>query len=160
LTNPLIVLIEDSERYISELLGLIDKQLKIQADRVQVIRTEVEFYRCLPELAATPPAIFIVDIMVPYKAVGDTDDFVPADIRRKAADHKFYRAGIRCTNSLLNTASLVQIPVILHSILEKEDLESDNDYPIPNASNVTLCKKEANGHGIIQAARQVLDLDR
>ncbi len=156
MTYPSIVLIEDSERYIAELLLLMEKDLHIKAEQVRVLRTETEFHTLLPKLEVETPGLFIIDIMLPYKAFGESDAAVPAEIKARAKMHRFYRAGIRCANAILGNKVLSQVPVILHSILEKEDIDSDKEYPIPSAPTVTVCKKEANGHGIIQAAEQVL----
>ena len=103
------------------------------------------------EWTANPPAAFVIDVMLRYMDRGDDDSHVPEQVRKQAREDKFYRAGIRNATAVLETPALREVPLILHSILDEADLRNDSKYPVPLSGNVMVCRKEANGHGIIEA---------
>jgi hypothetical protein len=152
--SGIIVIVEDSERYMQELEQLISNVTTLAACKRDMVRTESEFYRRLPSWCSSRPNVFVIDVMIRYLNMGEDDFAVPNEIRQQAKEDKFYRAGIRCAKTLLASAKLCDIPIIIHSILDTPELNSDPKYPIP--PGVHVCKKEANGHGVVRMIENLL----
>lgn len=155
-----IAIIEDSERYIGELTHLLRGRDGLRDFNVEVVRTEVEFYRRIPQWEADPPEAFTVDVMIPYIEDGDDDGDVPHDVKEQAAADKYLRAGVRCAKAILRSKHLSEVPVVVHSILTESDLTNDNgnneNYPLPNAPNLYVCAKEANGGGVAELVDRLI----
>ncbi len=155
-----LVLIEDSERYIRELLGLFEQELQLSPDEVLVITSEADFYKEIANWSQEPPAAFVIDVMIPFAFPNEPTEHVPLELQEKALADKFYRAGIRCACYLLSKPALAGVPMFVHSILTDAELASDKAYEPPRSSNVIICPKEANGHGIVKLLSELPSLRR
>ena len=147
--NPLIVLVEDVESYALGLIGDLRQRFPELREEgaIRLLATETEFHREFQGFAAVPPKLFIIDIMLRYQDPGTSDESVPPEIRDRANRDRFYRAGIRCAQRLRADSAFDPIGIILHTTLDRADLDSDQDYPFPRDCVHVL--KEENGQRIL-----------
>ncbi|MGB7207203.1 MAG: hypothetical protein WBD27_00950 [Pyrinomonadaceae bacterium] len=93
--------------------------------RIKPIASELEFRKRFEEIGKEKPDVIIMDIMLRWADLGRKEDspieFPPKEIKEEG----FYRAGIRCVEMLAMGKNTKDIPIILYSILDIEDLESD-----------------------------------
>jgi CheY-like chemotaxis protein len=119
-----VLIVEDDHNEETLIRKLLGKQFKIPDEEITTLSTEEEFCNGVESIAqsANPPELVILDVMMRWTdpTVGEFDlAGVPATVRQEGP----YRAGLRCAERLdeLNPA----IPILLYTILEREDLESD-----------------------------------
>jgi len=153
---PLIVLVEDVEGYALGLIEDLREQFSELAAEgaIRLVSTETEFHKSFELFAAATPRLFIIDIMLRYQDPGADDENVPAEIRERATRDRFYRAGIRCAARLRGDARFDSAGIILHTILDKADLDADPDYPAP--PNCVHVLKEENGKRILDEVSTLL----
>jgi CheY-like chemotaxis protein len=116
------------------------------------IATEHAFRNRLDALRATPPSLVLIDVMMRWTDP-DSDATAPEEI----ANDGYYRAGLRCERLLRSNKETSNVPVILYTVLDRIDLDSDlqNLHPMTryieknsdptelvNAMNELLAKKE------------------
>lgn len=113
----------------------IRSELKREFDAtVRVVRTELEFRDVLPELAAGPPDVAILDVIVRW-----TDPAPDMADATGGAEAGPSRAGVRCA-CLLNERC-PDVPIILYTVLETSDLQGDlTDF---NADVIHLSKESS-----------------
>jgi CheY-like chemotaxis protein len=87
---------------------------------VELIRTESEFRSRLDTIAAAPPSVVVLDMMLRWADPRPGMPEPPEDVVREG--HNF--AGLRCERLLAERESTRGIPVILYTVLEQIDLES------------------------------------
>lgn len=91
-------------------------------------KTESGFHARLESLVAEPPDLIILDVMLPWALADRKMPEAPAQVR----DEGFYRAGLRCRDLLQSRDETKKVPVILYSILERDDLKGDHaDAQLP-----------------------------
>jgi len=104
-TKTLDILLVEDDREMADFLTDYLKS-KSTSVRVRQVRTESEFYRIFPAIAATPPDIIVLDVMFPSAPDLDQDRFT---------------AGVRCFKKLRDTTSTAQIPVIFSTVVSDLD---------------------------------------
>lgn len=109
------------------------------------VATESEFRRKLSDWEASPPALFVLDVMLRWSSPSPTMPPVPSDA------HDPYRAGFRCLNLLLTSTKLCRTPVIMHTVLDRTDIE-DEMRKVP--SHVIFVRKDSKP--ITDVVRSVL----
>lgn len=138
-----IALIEDSHTYGEE---LIEKLRRVLADvNVVWFPTESSFLDALPTLQQEPPDLVIADVMIRWESLGRTS-------KPRPSGTDMYRSGFRCVKALLKHGETRSIPIILHSALDREELESQLSGLPPN---VTYVRK---GEPIWDVALSMLEL--
>lgn len=111
-----IVLVEDEYSQAESVSGwLVERWPSAQVD---VISTESDFRRNLPDLSASSPDIFIIDVMLRWEDPRPDPDPRPAEVTDPQG------AGFRCVKLLQNTLSK-DVPVVLYSVLERPDVSAD-----------------------------------
>lgn len=83
------------------------------------IATESAFRAQLDKIASDPPHLIILDAMLRWADPSPDMEPPPEEVLRE----KHYRAGLRCASLLSEYPHLRDTPVILHTMLEEEDLE-------------------------------------
>jgi CheY-like chemotaxis protein len=106
---------------------------------IERVRTESGFRSILDRLAARPPKIVIMDVMLRWADAGRDMPEAPADVEREG----FYRAGLRCQKLLANQKQTAHLPVILYTVLESIDLKSELEE-IPQEHSVTYLRKQSD----------------
>src|SRR4051812_20246259 len=101
-----IVLVEDDHVQVDDIKGQIREHCR--DCEVQVIRSESDFRSRLSELAAKPPAAFIIDVMLRWADPAPDAPLPPEDVK----EHGFYRAGFRCVALLKQIPELRAIPIV------------------------------------------------
>ena len=141
-----IRLIEDDHIQAEVICGDLDREFKTE---VALIRTENEFRNCLSVLEKDPPDVFIIDVMLRWEDPKPNFEMPPEEVREGG----FYRAGLRCAKLLSGNRQMANIPVILYSVLEKEDLEHELGTLPPN---ITFLTKESDLKPLIREVRSVV----
>lgn len=113
-----ILLVED------EYLEVMDMAEALRSEfphlRVEAVCTESEFRASLDRLAADPPMVVIIDMMLPWQTPVPDDERIPAP--PEVAEEGAVRAGLRCQNMMAKRFETRNIPVILYSHLTEKTL--------------------------------------
>lgn len=99
---------------------------------VEAFATEEEFRKHLPRMRETVPDLVIMDVMLRWASPRPGLPAPPADVVAGG----YYRAGLRCARLMLSDGRLRHVPVVLYTILERNDLERDGQTLPPNATYV------------------------
>ena len=130
-----------------------DIRLRIESEfaetDVQVMRTEREFRDRLDEIAAPPPALFILDVMLRWDHPGPAPTVRPPEVEEEG----WRRAGIRLQELLAQRPSTAATPVILLSVLKAKELQHDIDR-LP--AHVHFLEKSESLDHLIELVRSIL----
>lgn len=88
--------------------------------RIEHIRTELDFYKWLDSQEHLPD-VFIIDVMLRWTDPGIDLQPPPDNVELGG----FYRAGLRCERKIAEHETARHVPVILYSVLERNDLEQE-----------------------------------
>ena len=80
----------------------------------------------------TVPDLVIMDVMLRWASPRPGLPAPPDDVVAGG----YYRAGLRCARLMLGDGRLRHVPVVLYTILERNDLERDGQTLPPNATYV------------------------
>ena len=109
----------------------------------QWIETESQFRDNVKKIAANPPDVVIMDVMLSWTEASENMTPRPPEVRQEG----MYRAGLRCQEILSNLDETKNVPVILYTVQNLQDLERDlKDMP----PNVLFLPKEANIDPLIE----------
>lgn len=110
-----ILLVEDNHAY----GDLLNEELKQAFGSAEWLKSESDFRFAWTSILDKPPSIAIIDVMLKW-------DIPRREKRPRAADAPdMYRAGIRCARMLKNDPRTHNVPIVLYSVVDREDLESD-----------------------------------
>lgn len=113
---------------------------------IECIETEHDFMTSLARWRCAPPALFIVDVMLPWLLPGD-EETLPAP----AGGYRL--AGVRCAKAVLAEARISSVPIILHSVIYPEVIrEALNPMP----AGVFLLSKEESLHNLVLSIRGLI----
>jgi hypothetical protein len=99
---------------------------------VETLTTEEQFRAHLPRMRAAVPDLVLMDVMLRWASPRPEMPIPPEDVVAGG----YYRAGLRCARLMLGESGLQQVPVVLYTILERNDLERDGQTLPPNATYV------------------------
>ena len=85
---------------------------------VRVVSTESEFRARLSEIEADTPDVIVMDVMLRWADPEPELKRPPKDIH----DEGYYRAGLRCQRLLAERERTRNVPVILYTVLDRNDL--------------------------------------
>ncbi len=124
-------------------------ELEIPGSKVKTISTECQFRDYFNIIISDPPDVIVMDVMMRW-----TDP----DPEMRPAPHEvvqglFFRAGLRCIKLLAEDQRTNKIPVILYTILGKNDLE---DEPIDHQDFFHL-PKDASMQSLIRRIQEIRD---
>jgi len=91
---------------------------RIPGAKVNQINTESEFLTSLPEIAARPPSLILMDEMLRWADPSPHVPERPADVRAGGIS----RAGLRCCVRLAAKPETSAIPVILYTVLQNSEI--------------------------------------
>lgn len=142
-----IVIVEDD--YLQA--GWLESELKKEFPGAEIrqVKTELDFRKQLDALAANPPNIIIMDIMLRWTHPSPNMTPAPPAVREGG----FYRAGIRCQHLLQEEEKTRHIPLVLYTILREEDLETElEDLP----THTVHLSKTGDAGAIIMAIQSLI----
>jgi CheY-like chemotaxis protein len=144
--QPYILVVEDD--HLQE--GPLVDQLKeaFPGGQIDSVCTEHEFRERLGDLRKVAPDLVVMDVMLRW-ADPKPNSMDPPD---EVVQEGFYRAGLRCAELMAADNQLKDVPVILYTILEREDLERQGK---PLAANVTYMRKSADLDILLRKAREL-----
>lgn len=116
-----ILIIDDDPDQFKYINRELLKESSFPIEKIERITTELEFRERYEEIAENNPDIIIVDIMIRWTNLSRHMTPPPKEIEEDG----FYRAGLRIINMLNEDARTRTIPIIVYSILNKEDIEKD-----------------------------------
>ncbi len=116
-----ILIVEDDPSQYEFIKTSVKEAKEFSNAEVRRIATELTFIENFEEIATEKPDIVIMDIMLRWTDPSPSMVLPPKEIEEKG----FYRAGIRCIRMLKADDRTKHIPVIIYSVLTKEDLETE-----------------------------------
>lgn len=87
-----------------------------------VVSNEKEFIQRFEEWADAPPALAVIDLLIPYTTEEDGAD------DEKALKLNAFMGGLRCYELLQHNARTQRIPVIFYTILDQERVPEGTMY--------------------------------
>jgi predicted nucleotide-binding protein len=116
------------------------------------IKTESAFRSRLKSIVDNPPDVVIMDMMIRW--TDPLPDLPPAPPEVREEGH--YRAGLRCQRLLAQSEATAGIPIIIYSVLEREDLQEDlKGTPM----NVMYLSKDFEFKALIRFIRSCVQTD-
>jgi hypothetical protein len=108
---------------------------------IRKVSTESEFRRSMDDIAASVPALVVLDVILRWGPEPPPPDVANGDK---------YGAGIRCLNMLQTDRRTETVPVILYTVLEKDEAKG---LPPELSDRVKYLRKESNASELIKAIR-------
>ena len=99
---------------------------------VETLVTEEQFRAHLPRMREAVPDLVVMDVMLRWASPRPGLPAPPDEVLAGG----YYRAGLRCARLMLGDSRLRRVPVVLYTILERNDLERDGQSLPPNATYV------------------------
>jgi CheY-like chemotaxis protein len=131
-----ILIVEDDKlqyEFIKSSLERIIKKWELEITR---IKTESDFYKQFPAIALNKPDIIIMDVMLRW---ADPSLNIP-EPPKEVIDKGFYRAGVRCIETLSENDQTKDIPIIIYTVLDHAALESE----LPEFLHIKYVDKDFN----------------
>jgi DNA-binding NarL/FixJ family response regulator len=113
-----ILLLEDDHMQREDIRQALVKELGAQ---VEIKTTESEFRRNFEVIAANPPDVAVLDVMVRWATPSHDMPAAPDEVTRNPE-----KAGLRCARLLREAASTKAVKIILYSVLPKEEIGEDD----------------------------------
>jgi CheY-like chemotaxis protein len=141
------MIVEDDHFQADFLEGSLKRNFEeIEVDR---ITTENEFRARFAEIERAPPDLVTLDIMLRW---ADPEPGMREPPKQVLSDG-FYRAGLRCLRSLLESQQTRKVPVIIYSVLNREDLTTEIKEAPPN---VLYLQKDSDDQQLVWHIRSLL----
>lgn len=144
-----IVVVEDDKLQYEWLDRCLRQSKPLKVTRLERIKTEKEFYDRFDEIASDPPNVILLDIMLRWADPAPNLTPPPPEVGQEG----FFRAGLRCEQKLATDARTKNIPIIIYSVLEREDLGPEQ----PNRAKVKFLGKDFQERAIEVAIREMTD---
>ncbi len=135
-----VLLVEDDHFQRENVRQAIENAIKAE---VETKSTEWEFQRDFEAIAANPPHVAVLDIMLRWANPAADMPIPPPDVTSSS------EAGLRCASRLLNDLRTREVKVLLYSVLAKEDL---GDRP-PEGADCII--KELDFENLIEKLKQL-----
>ncbi len=113
-----IIVVEDDQTQRKFIINTISKEFSIEPEEIV---TELEFRNSFEDIASNQPDLMIFDTMIRWTDPVPNMEKPPQEILEAG----FYRAGIRCIKMLNDDDRTKNIPVIIYSVLDYEDIEKE-----------------------------------
>lgn len=137
-----ILIVEDDEPQFNLVKSGLERIKGFSNAKIQRIATELDFQKKIDEIAQNKPDIIIMDVMLKWTYPSRDMPPSPGDMDR---------AGIRCEKLLSGNSRTKNIPVILYTVLSKDDLKDE----LPERRNVRYLDKDFSATSI---AREIWSL--
>jgi CheY-like chemotaxis protein len=116
---------------------------------VRHICTESQFMEQFASIRQEPPDVVLLDVMLRWADPAPSTPEPPDEIRKGG----FYRAGLRCLGKLCNTKETHEIPVIVYTVLAREDVKEEIEKAPPH---VLFLQKDSDERRMIRHIRSLL----
>src|ERR1041385_9224120 len=137
-----IVVVEDLPTQAADVeLQLRDAFSGVEID---VLTCESDFRDSLPAMAAAPPSLFIIDLILRW-----TTPRIPMPARPPDAATP-YRAGARCIRALLDRPETASVPVLIHSAVDPAGITELNGLP----AHVMYARKGSDLASLVRSVLQ------
>ena len=114
------------------------------------INTECEFNEKLGELEQNTPDIAVIDVMLRWTDPSPNMRDVPNEV--KEGGH--FEAGLRCERHLRELAETANVPVILYTVLRKEDMT--DALKLTNPKITVFLDKDSNYNTLVNEITKLL----
>jgi CheY-like chemotaxis protein len=138
-----ILIVEDDEPQFNLVKSGLERIKGFSDARIERIATELDFQNEFHKIIENKPDVIIMDVMLCWTHPARDMPPEPGDMDR---------AGIRCEKMLANNEETKNIPVILYTVLSREDLKDD----LPNRQNVRYLDKDFNSSSIAKEVFSVI----
>lgn len=150
-----ILLLEDDQFQAANITESIRERFEIN---VQRIATEKAFIEFVQEIGTDRPLLAILDVMVRWTDPEPGMKLPPPHVKSEGS----HRAGLRCLTILKEVDA--EIPAIIYTILEKEDLEGEPalvetsfaDPKRQSSIEPIVLRKEGDRNALLNAIAQIL----
>lgn len=146
-----ILIVEDD--YLQSELLAVDLKEAIADAEISCVETESAFRSWLASVTNDMPDVVIMDVMLRWAFPSPDMPDAPPDVRSEM----HYRAGLRCQRLLAENAATAAIPVILYSVLEREDLRADLEA---TPGNVMYVSKNSDFKQLVRTIRSCVPTER
>ena len=120
-----VLIVEDDPLQASYLKEQFENEFR--EVEIFLIRSEKQFREDFKAIEDFAPDLIILDVMLRWMNPPLNMSSIPGDVEVEG----FYRAGFRCLKSLIESQALKDTPVIIHSVLEKDELQEElNNLPM------------------------------
>ena len=144
-----IILIEDNNFKVDNIKYFLKENF--ENAEFEVYETEFEFVDRIDSIAANPPDLFIIDLMliwdIPSKNIKKPDDYMDNYTT-------LFEAGFRCKDLIKTKLSLANIPIIILTVLEKKGLGERVDYL---GNNVEFMDYSIKPYKLVKLIKQMLE---
>jgi CheY-like chemotaxis protein len=144
-----ILVVEDDKLQYEWLDRFLRENKSLNVTRLERIKTEKEFADRFEEIASNPPNVILLDVMLRWADPSPDLTPPPPEVEKEG----FFRAGLRCEQKLAADDRTKNIPIIIYSVLESEDLGRDR----PDRPNVKFLEKDFQVRAIESAIREMTD---
>jgi CheY-like chemotaxis protein len=115
------------------------------------IQTESHFRARLDSFRDQPPDVVVMDIMLRWADPAEEIPDPPEEVTRDG----FYNAGVRCLRLLGEASQTRQVPVVLYTVLEENDVVIPPEVPRGQA---VFVKKQPDTADLVKKLESVLGL--
>lgn len=136
-----IVVVEDDPGVAREIVADV-RRWRDDTD-VRVITSEYDFRQKLSAWIIRPPNLFVIDVLLRWASPARSIPERPPE----ATDN--YRAGLRCIQLLQQEPKIRDVPIVVHTVLDRADLTDDYRF----RANVAYLRK---GGPLIDLIRSLL----
>ena len=148
MSDPIrIISVEDDPLQAAWIKHAIEQ--RIDGAAVIHIGTESEFIERLPEIAAHPPGVILLDVMLRWADPSPSIPERPADVK----DRGMRRAGFRCWARLNENPKSRRVPVVLYTVLERNELE---EWPTELPPRLRFLHKSSDPEALETAIREII----
>jgi CheY-like chemotaxis protein len=146
--SPKILIVEDDYMQTEFIVPTLRQAFR--GSEIQQLNTEHEFRVAMNEIAANPPDVIVIDVMLRWTDPEPDLPPVPEDVETGGYHH----AGIRCAKLLAENERTKQIPLILYTVLETTDIAQELRGL---SGNIKLLTKESDPTSLIETVKTVLE---
>jgi CheY-like chemotaxis protein len=150
-----ILLLEDDHIQADNITDTIKKRFDVEVTR---IATEKAFIEFIDRLGEECPDLAILDVMVRWADPEPDMQLPPPHVKNEGS----HRAGLRCLRLLKESGR--DVPSIIYTILEKQDLEGEHTLHDARSSQATgsqdeliVLRKEGDRKTLINAIGRILN---
>lgn len=115
-----ILIVEDDKLQFETISNSILENRALYKLEIKRIVTELEFRERFEEIATDKPAAILMDVMLRWTTKNRL-----VEPPKEVEENGFYRAGLRCEKMLAADSRTKNIPIMIYSVLGKDDLEDD-----------------------------------
>lgn len=114
-----ILLIEDD--YFQAQVIIDELKINFREPLIEIINSEEEFKKRFHTIQENLPDLVIIDVMLRWYNPSPKVSSRPEELHEEG----FHRAGLRCVNLLLSNLETKNMPIIIYSVLNREDISEE-----------------------------------